>query len=114
MTALTDEAVNKPEIKSLIKKITIITNPKAVKGLDIADARVVIESMDGKHYSADANVMKQIPPLNEKRVKVRAKFIDLVTPSLGSARTKQTADAILKLETFNDLSKLMVQARGKR
>lgn len=72
MQAFTDEKVADPEVKALMKKISLQCDPKipAVS----AKARVEIETTAGRKYSALSDVMKDVPELEVKRVKIKSKY----------------------------------------
>jgi 2-methylcitrate dehydratase PrpD len=108
ISAFTDEAVNSQKIKALIAKTKVSAHPKA----EPFDARVIVETADGYRYSHDYNVMENIPTLEEKRVRVRKKFIETASPALGLPKTEKAAEMMLGIDGVNDVSKLLDLVKG--
>jgi len=100
LQAFTDKKVNAPEIKELIKKITII--PK--KDMAETAARIEIKTETGKTYSGHGDIMKEVPPYEVKKKKIAAKFMDLVAPLIGEKNTADLISMILSLDTEKSLS----------
>ena len=55
---------------------------------------------------AVAACRQEVPALEVKKVKLRAKFEDLVTPVLGDRKTEELRGAILSLDTLEDIGVL--------
>ncbi len=108
LAAFTDEAVSTPEITSLIEKTTVRAHPKA----ENFDSRVIIETSGGDRYVDDANVMEELPELDEKRVRGREKFTEIASPILGARVAETVAEAVLSLETIDDVSELVALVNG--
>jgi len=102
MQAFTDEKVADPEVKALMKKISLHCDSEipAVS----AEARVEIETTAGKRYSALSNVMQDVPELEVKRVKIKSKFTDLCSPVLGDRKTEKLAETIPSLEKMENMT----------
>jgi 2-methylcitrate dehydratase PrpD len=92
--AFTDEKVNDPEVRALMKKIAVSLDQQ-VFGLA---SRVEVETYDGKVHSGFSDILQQIPPLAVKKERIRAKFFDLCEPVVGEKRTKKMAKDIARLE----------------
>jgi 2-methylcitrate dehydratase PrpD len=102
LLAFTYEKVNDPIVKELMNKISIVQDPE-IRGLD---ARVEVETNTGKAYSGYSNILNEIPELDVKKEKIKAKFIDLSGPVLGSQKTQMLTDIISKMEEVKDVSVL--------
>jgi len=102
MQAFTDDKVADPEVKALMKKIFLQCDSQipAVS----AEARVEIETTAGRKYSALSDVMKDVPELKVKRVKIRSKFTDLCSTVLGDQKTKRLEEIILSLEKMENMT----------
>jgi len=101
MQAFTDEKVADPEVKALMKKISLHCDEQipAVS----SEARVEIETNAGRKYSAVSDVMKDIPTFEAKKVKIKSKFTDLCGPVLGEEKTERVMKAIISLERIEDM-----------
>jgi len=94
LQAFTDEKVKDLQIKKLMAKILIYQD----SGITALDAKVEIETLEGKTYSAYSDIFKEIPDLDEKRKKIKAKFSDLSAPVLGSQKTDELFKKVSDLE----------------
>ncbi|MBL0714925.1 MAG: MmgE/PrpD family protein, partial [Desulfosarcina sp.] len=84
IAAFSDVKVNDPEIKEFMKKISV-AHTEDFKGLE---ARIELETNSGAVYNATSNILKDIPGLEEKKVKIGPKFGGLCSPLLGNGRTR--------------------------
>ena len=102
MQAFTDDKVADPEVKALMKKISLHGDAEipAVS----AEARVEIETGAGKTFSALSDVMTNVPELEVKRVRIKSKFTDLCGPVLGEQKTERVLQAIISLEKMEDMN----------
>jgi 2-methylcitrate dehydratase PrpD len=105
LQAFTEEKVNDPKIKDLMAKITTIQDPE-MTGMD---ARVEVETNDGKVYSAYSDILNEVPELEEKIMKIKEKFTDLCEPILGGEKTQELMQTITKMEEINDMNSLIDQ-----
>jgi 2-methylcitrate dehydratase PrpD len=105
LQAFTEEKVNDPKIKDLMAKITTIQDPE-MTGMD---ARVEVETNDGKVYSAYSDILNEVPELEEKITKIKEKFTDLCEPILGGEKTQELMQTITKMEEINDMNSLIDQ-----
>jgi len=104
MRAFTDERVNDPEVRELMGKISVVPDGKKVA----MEADVEIETTGGKAHCASCDVFQEVPGLEVKREKIRAKFEDLCGQVLGDRKTEQVRDAILNLDKLKDIQPLFV------
>ena len=102
MQAFTEEKVNDPEVQGFMKKISVVKDETKLT----LEADVEVETNAGEIYSAFSDILKEVPALDVKKVKLRAKFEDLVSPVLGDRKTAEIRDAILSLDTLEDLGVL--------
>ncbi|MFH1488398.1 MAG: hypothetical protein ABII06_05800, partial [Pseudomonadota bacterium] len=101
--AFTDERVNKSEVRELMKKISLVLDP----GMTGLESRVEVETTTGHAFEGFSDVMNEIPGLEEKRGKVKIKFMDLCSPILGEERSRTLMDKILSLEEEKNLNTLI-------
>jgi 2-methylcitrate dehydratase PrpD len=103
MQAFTDEKVRDGEVQALMGKISIIKAPQII----ILESKVEIETNDGRLFSAFSDVMQEIPPLDDKREKIKNKFADLAGAVLGDVKAKKLIEAILSLERMKNINELV-------
>jgi 2-methylcitrate dehydratase PrpD len=103
MQAFTDEKVNAPEIRELMKKISLEVDEK----LSSLEARIELETKAEKVYSRVTDIIKDIPELNVKEVKIKSKFVDLCDPVLGQKRTEELMEAVLSLEKIESMKSIV-------
>jgi 2-methylcitrate dehydratase PrpD len=103
MQAFTDEKVNAPEIRELMKKISLEVDEKPAS----LEARIELETKAGKVYSRVTDIIKDIPELNVKEVKIKSKFVDLCDPVLGQKRTEELMEAALSLEKIESMKSIV-------
>lgn len=94
LQAFTDEKVKDPEIKKLMAKISVIQDTT----ITALDAKVELETQPGPVYSSYSDIFKEIPELDIKREKIKAKFSDLSAPVLGSQKTDELFKKVSDLE----------------
>jgi 2-methylcitrate dehydratase PrpD len=102
MQAFTDERVNDPEVQTFMKKIRVVKDGKKLA----LEAEVEVETTGGRVYSAFSDILQEVPPLEVKKEKIRAKFEDLVGPVLGARKTGAVCEAILALDRLEDITPL--------
>ena len=102
MAAFTDEKVNETDVRAFMEKVHIVTTP------DIPDmswlAKAKIEVASGRTYESEIDVGTIIYPIEVKKQKIGAKFEDLCTPVLGSAKTREVAESILSLDKVGNMA----------
>lgn len=108
MGAFTDKKVNDSKVKAFMKKIAVVLD----KNVDPIEARVTVKSDKGEEHSCAADIFKQIPPLDAKRSKVKAKFLDLCGAALGAEKARELSEAILSIEKMGNIRKLVDQVHG--
>lgn len=99
MQAFTDAKVNDPAVRSLMERITVIDDPE-MKALE---SLVELEVNDGRTFKAFSDILQQIPPLEIKKERVAAKFLDLCGPVLGKRKSQAVKKSIENLETVVDM-----------
>ena len=107
IAAFTDEKVNDPEILSFMNKIKVI-HTDDFKALE---ARIEVEVNSGDVSTATFNILKDIPPLEVKKLKISQKFEDLCTPLLGEVKTKNLENLILSLDEVKNISTVVGAAK---
>ncbi|MBW2061770.1 MAG: MmgE/PrpD family protein [Deltaproteobacteria bacterium] len=102
LQAFTDDKVADPEIKELMNKISVKVAPE----MQAMESRVEIETSEGQVYSAFTDIFREIPELDVKKIKIKAKFTDLCEPVMGGDKTQKLMDAISSLEKIEDMNSL--------
>jgi 2-methylcitrate dehydratase PrpD len=102
LQAFTDEKVKDPEIKNLMSRITVAED----KTITALDAKVEMETKQGQVYSAYSDIFKEIPELEQKREKIKAKFLDLSVPVLGTEKTRKLIKQVDDLENVENINRL--------
>lgn len=100
LDAFTDEKVGDPAIRDSMKKVDIAVDPEYI-GME---AQVEVETLEGDVFAAFSDVFNEIPGLEEKKIRIREKFMDLARPYLGVERADQVADAITNLESVDNMA----------
>lgn len=108
MGAFTDDKVNDPKVKAFMKKIAVVLD----KEIGPIEARVTVKTNTGEEHSCVSDIFKQIPPLEVKRNKVKAKFLDLCGAALGAEKAKKLSEAILSMEKIGNIRKFVDQLNG--
>jgi 2-methylcitrate dehydratase PrpD len=101
--AFTDEKVNDPGIKKFMKKISLFLN----ESLEPMEAKIEVETNDGQMYAKTSNIFREIPPLDVKKSKIRAKFLDLTSSILGDDKAESLADTVFSLERISNMKKFV-------
>ena len=104
MRVFTDEKVNDPAVRAIMKKINVINDPKMLA----LESLVEIETNNGKKFEAFSDILQQIPPLEVKKVRVVSKFLDLCEPVLGKKKSlslKKKIEGMDKLQNMKDMAK---------
>jgi 2-methylcitrate dehydratase PrpD len=102
MQAFVDEKVKDPEVQGFMKKISVVKDETKLA----LEADVELETAAGEVHSAFSDILQEVPPLEVKKEKLRAKFEDLCGPVLGGRKTEEIRDAILSLDTLKDMGVL--------
>jgi 2-methylcitrate dehydratase PrpD len=102
------EAIRRdPEFRVLASKITVGAPPEIDRLYPrLRPARVTVTTARGKFTrQADEALGSRLVPLSDEAL--RAKFLDLVAPRLGSAAAGRLADALWRIETSQDVAPLI-------
>jgi len=102
MAAFTDEMVSDPAVKALTARVELVKDPEKTA----LEANVEITTKAGKTVSAFSDILQKIPPLEKKQQNVRAKFLDLAGPVIGSAKALKVADMVAGLEKVTDMKEV--------
>ncbi|MDI6741113.1 MAG: MmgE/PrpD family protein [Smithella sp.] len=105
MKAFTDEKVNDPAVRAIMKKINVINDPK----MQALESLVEVETTNGKCFQAFSDILQQIPSLEVKKERVASKFLDLCEPVLGK---KKSLDLKKKIETMDKLRNMKNMSRA--
>jgi len=97
--AFTDEKVNDPTIKALMKKIDVVLDSKRVA----LESQVEIITTNGDKFEAFSDILQQIPPLDIKKDRVKKKFQDLLKPTLSQQKIEQMQECIENLENIENI-----------
>ncbi len=110
MQAFTDEKVNDPGIKSLMKKIAVKAAPDAsILGLA---AKVEVETISGKKLEGFSDILNEIPGLDVKKQKVQTKFRNLCAPLWEDQQVEETIQTLLQLEEVKNIKGLIKRFNG--
>ena len=101
--AFTDEKVNEPRIRAFMEKVSVGAFDK-FKGLE---SEVTVKTTTGETYSAYADILKDVPELEAKKVKIAAKFRGLCRPVLGSDRTEELLERVFSLDRADGVGEVM-------
>ncbi len=101
--AFTDEMVNDSGVRELMGKIVVEQGADKI-GLE---TNIEIETVDGRMFEGASDILAEIPPLEDKKVRVKAKFFDLAEPVIGREKTLALADNILNLESFKNIDEIL-------
>ena len=99
MQAFTDEKVNDPAVRAIMKKINVINDPE----IKVLESLVEVEVDNGKIFKAFSDILQQIPSLEVKKERVASKFLDLCGPVLGKRKTPALKKKIEALDTLQDM-----------
>ncbi|SHI65126.1 2-methylcitrate dehydratase PrpD [Desulfatibacillum alkenivorans DSM 16219] len=94
MAAFTDDMVNDSQVRSLMQKIELLKD----ESMTALESRVVIRA-NGRDYEGFSDILQQIPPLDAKQERVRAKFLDLAGAVIGLEKAEDLAGRIDHLES---------------
>ncbi len=104
-TLFSDDMASHPGLKALRARTQVLIE----NDRDRLTARVEITTDDGRCHAADSNTAITHDP-GTSQAKVRAKFVALGTPILGSARTLALQDAILDIDRLGSISQILEAA----
>jgi 2-methylcitrate dehydratase PrpD len=102
MQAFTDEKVNDPAVRAIMKKINVINDPK----MQALESLVEVETNNGKSFQAFSDILQQIPPLEVKKERVASKFLDLCEPVMGKKKSLTLKKKIEALNTIKDMKNI--------
>jgi 2-methylcitrate dehydratase PrpD len=103
MQAFTDEKVNDPEIKKVMKKISVVPDPE----ISQMEAKVEVETNSNERFQGFSDVFNEIPELEIKKKKVKDKFMDLCVPVFGEKKTLEMMEAFLSFENRENMRELI-------
>ena len=94
MQAFTDDMVRDPEVRAVMNKINLVPDPE----MFALEARVDLETRDGRTFEARSDVLNEIPALPIKRAKVESKFMDLCGIAFGQGRAAALLEGFRALD----------------
>jgi len=100
LQAFTDEKVKDPEIKKLMGKISVLLD----NSITALDSKVELETNSGKIFSSYSDIFKEIPALEIKQEKIKAKFFDLSEPVLGAEKAHKLLNLVSDIENISNLN----------
>lgn len=101
--AFTDEKVTHPDVKALMKKITVALDP----GKTALEAHVEIKTTDGATYCAFSDILQKIPPLDIKKDRVAKKYMDLCGPILAPGIAERLYQQVRVLEKIDTMKRFV-------
>ncbi|MBN2568890.1 MAG: MmgE/PrpD family protein [Deltaproteobacteria bacterium] len=105
LKGFTDEKVNDPGIREFMKKISL----KLGEDLQPMEARVTLKTKGGKIYEKSSDVFREIPGLEEKRRRIKNKFMDICQPVWGEQKAEFVMDKVMSLEREEDMKDFVDQ-----
>lgn len=109
----TDEVVNDPVIRALMKKVDLFVDPELAKeGYALSSeegptrTRVRVTLNDGRSLFREVAIAKGAPQRRMSQSDLVEKFIDCAGPILGKEKVDRTLDRILNLEKLDSVSSL--------
>ncbi len=109
MQAFTDEKVDDPDIRDLMKKIEVVLDSN-IQGLA---AKVEVKTHAGRVFQGFNDILNEIPELEIKKEKVRTKFMDLCAPVMGRERADKILKSILALEDLKNIKTFVKRVQPK-
>jgi 2-methylcitrate dehydratase PrpD len=102
MQAFTDEKVNDPAVRAIMKKINVINDPK----MQALESLVEVETNNGKSFQAFSDILQQTPPLEVKKERVASKFLDLCEPVMGKKKSLTLKKKIENMDKLNNMKNM--------
>jgi len=99
LRAFTDEKVKDPGVKDFMQQISLSVNDD----LEPMASRVTVETRSGTVHEQSCDVFREIPGLEEKRMRIQKKFMDIAAATFGEKRGRPLMDRVLSLETVGDM-----------
>jgi len=111
----TDEKVNDPTVKNLMKRVTLSVHPDWVKGKDTIENRadmVTVRLKNGKEYSYKLLTARgdSKNPLTEEEL--LTKYRECARLALEDEEAERSLELIWKLEKLEDVKELMATIAG--
>jgi 2-methylcitrate dehydratase PrpD len=103
MQAFSDEKVNDPDIREFMKKISLVLD----QSMTCIETAVEIETNSGEVYSKFSDVLKEIPEIKIKAIKVKEKYLNLCSPVVGSAKANDIMESILSLDKVENMKEFL-------
>ncbi len=105
IAAFTDDKVNDPGLREWMNRVSVTVR----EDLEAtpSKAEVVITSLDGNRAETVYDFNVEIPELETRREKIRAKFESICSPILGEERTGRLREAIESVDKAPSLKELI-------
>ena len=115
LAQVVDERVNTPEIKSLMKRITLSIHPDWAQGRDIYDNRadvMTVKLQNGQEYRHEVRTAKGCPenPLTDEEL--LAKYRECAGLAIKDEAAERCIELVWKLEELQNLDELMQTVSG--
>ena len=110
LKAFTDEKVNDASVKEFMKKISLSLG----EDLQPMEARVRVETCHGKVHTKSSDVFREIPKLEEKRRRIKKKFMDIGESTFGEEKARSLMDVVLSLEKVGSMKDFITQMNGSK
>jgi len=106
----TDEKVNEPVVKNLMKRVTLSVHPDWAEGKDTKDNRadvVIVRLKDGREYRYEVLTAKGASkkPLTEEEL--LTKYRECAKLALQDEEVERCIQLVWKLEKLEDMKELM-------
>ena len=109
VAAYSDSVVQRADLQA-VRAITEVELAPAGWPEDVTE--VSIDTLDGRRLVARHDVSRPVGDLNVLRRKLRTKFLNLIEPRLGAARSKNLMSRVETLASTEDLVGLLMAACG--
>ncbi len=116
LAQVTNEKVNEPAVRDLMKRVTFSVHPDWVIGKDTRSTRpdvVKVKLKNGKEYSHEVLTAKGMPqnPLSE--VEILGKYRECASLALRDEAVEKCVELVWQLERLENLKELMRTLSGK-
>ena len=115
LAQVVDERVNAPEIKNLMKRITLSVHPDWAQGSDVYDSRadvMTVKLQNGQEYRHEVRTARGCPenPLTDEEL--LAKYRECARLAIKDEAAERCIELVWKLEELQNLDELMRTVSG--
>ena len=104
LVAFSPERLQDPDVRAVLAKVEVVTDPELSKGYpNQRAAHVEIELNDGRMFKHFQPTRKGDPEMPLTDAEVNDKYLELATPVIGDATARQLLDALWSLEKLKNV-----------